>query len=397
MWPFSSNEKPPEDKADPKKPNSGSNGVSPTRNNPSNNTIPGRTTGAASSPHAAGAVAQTGPQNQPSVTQQLSISFDARNIEAIKGSFDRLAKAFDELKRLNEQHRSLQAENLSLFSGMKDKKIAELEKSLAVSEGLVARRAEEVSSKQKMLDDSTIELNALHERVHALSHELTKAQNQLSDARASLAAEQSNHSALGLAHASLQDLEKELKAKQVDLRASIADLNTQIQEKQQANDELRKGMEVLRVSMSRRLAQFVPAGILESVIGPQVVGFDDEAAAGDALALRVIAGLSQLRAAFVPGAGAEDKLVAVKTIGSALYAAWSSKAMDPVSIHQSFVQWQEFLNAIPDAGYKLVLPELGQNPSANVIARAGVTKVSEVQLWIIKGDSGAIYARGVIR
>jgi hypothetical protein len=340
--------------------------------------------------------AQSGP-SQAQVIEQPSIAFDARNIEAIKGSFDRLAKAFDELKKLNEQHRGLQAENLSLFSGMKDKKIADLEKLLAVSEALVAKRAEEVSIKQKMLDDSTIELNELHKKVHTLSVELTTGQNQLSEARASLSAEQSNHGALRSAHSSLQDLEKELNAKQVDLTAMIADLNTQIQEKQKANDELREEMEVLRGSLSRRLAQFVPAGILESVIGPQVVGFDDEAAAGDALALRVIAGLSQLRAAFVPGAGAEDKLVAVKTIGSALYAAWSSKAMDPVSIHQSFVQWQDFLNAIPDAEYKLVLPDLGQNPSANVIAPAGVTKVSEVQLWIIKGDSGAIYARGVIR
>jgi hypothetical protein len=44
-----------------------------------------------------------------------------------------------------------------------------------------------------------------------------------------------------------------------------------------------------------------------------------------------------------------------------------------------------------------VVPDLGQTPPTTVTAPAGLTKVSEVQLWIIKAADGGIYARGIVR
>ena len=343
------------------------------------------------------AIVQQDPPPPPPVSEPPRLAFDASSVEAIKGSFDRMAKAVDELRNLNEQHRSLQAENITLFSGLKDKKISDLEKALAASAALVTKRDEEIVTKNKMLDDSTIELDALKKSEGSLSVELANVQSQLSEAKASLGDEKSTHNLLKVAHASLQIAETALKTKQAELEATVVDLNTQIQGGQQTIEGLRKEMEDLRGMMSRRLAQFVPNGILESRIAAQVVAFDDEAASGDASSLGVIAGLSQLRAAFVPGAGPDDTKAAAKSIGSALYAAWSAKSLDAKSIHAHFVQWQAVLNNLPSPGYQLVVPDLGQSVPTNVTAPAGVTKVSEVQLWIIKAADGGIYARGVVR
>jgi hypothetical protein len=318
-------------------------------------------------------------------------------VEAIKESFDRMAKALDELRDLNEQHRSLQAENITLFSGLKDKKISDLGKSLAASEALVAMRDEKILTKNKMLDDSTIELEALKKSEGSLSVELANVQSQLSEAKASLGVEKSTHNSLKVDHGLLQIAETALKTKQAELEATIVDLNSLVRSGQQTIEGLRKEIEDIRGAMSRRLAQFVPTGILESKIGAQVVAFDDEAASGDASSLGVIAGLSQLRAAFVPGAGPDDTKAAVKSIGSSLYAAWSAKSWDAKSIHAHFALWQGVLNNLPSPGYQLVVPDLGQSVPTNVTAPAGVTKVSEVQLWIVKGGDGGIYSKGIVR
>ena len=333
----------------------------------------------------------------PPVPEPPSIAFDASSVEAIKESFDRMAKALDELRDLNEQHRSLQAENITLFSGLKDKKISDLGKSLAASEALVAMRDEKILTKNKMLDDSTIELEALKKSEGSLSVELANVQSQLSEAKASLGVEKSTHNSLKVDHGLLQIAETALKTKQAELEATIVDLNSLVRSGQQTIEGLRKEIEDIRGAMSRRLAQFVPTGILESKIGAQVVAFDDEAAAGDASSLGVIAGLSQLRAAFVPGAGPDDTKAAVKSIGSSLYAAWSAKSWDAKSIHAHFALWQGVLNNLPSPGYQLVVPDLGQSVPTNVTAPAGVTKVSEVQLWIVKGGDGGIYSKGIVR
>jgi hypothetical protein len=402
MWPFGSKDKSQDNKEDAKKMNSGSPGAVPPRPNPSSNTSPGQIPGAAGSPQGAGAVAQAGPQNPP--VKPLSIHFDGASVEAIKGSFVRMANAFDELKRLNEEHKRIQESNLKLFSGEKDREIAELKKAIAGWNAAVEARDKEIKQKAQMLEDSTNDLNRLNKDLFEKSEEVKRREKEIVEVRKDIAAvnsslegEKSSHGALKEAHKSLQESETTLKVKQAELVATVVDLNTQVRSGLEAIDGLRKEMEDLRGVMSRRLAQFVPKGILESKIGAQVVAFDDEAASGDASALGVIAGLSQLRAAFVPGAGPDDTKAAVKSIGLALYAAWSGKSQDAKTIHAHFAQWQEFLNDIPGAGYQLVLPDLGQTPPTTVTAPAGLTKVSEVQLWIIKAADGGIYARGVVR
>ena len=402
MWPFGSKDNPPDDKADPKKVITGSPAKDPPRLNPSSNTSPGQILGAAGSPQGAGAVSQAGPQNPP--VKPLSIPFDGASVEAIKGSFVRMANAFDELKRLNEEHKRIQESNLKLFSGEKDREIAELKKTIASLNSTVEARDKEIKQKAQMLEDSTNDLNRLNKDLFEKSEEVKRREKEIVEVRKDIAAvnsslegEKSSHGALKEAHKSLQESETALKVKKTELEATIVDLNSQVRSGQQTIEGLRKEMDDLRGMMSRRLAQFVPNGILESKIGAQVVAFDDEAASGDASALGVIAGLSQLRAAFVPGAGPDDTKAAVKSIGSALYAAWSGKSQDAKTIHAHFVEWQAVLNNLPSPGYQLVVPDLGQTPPTTVTAPAGLTKVSEVQLWIVKGGDGGIYSKGIVR
>jgi hypothetical protein len=340
----------------------------------------------------------------PKTNAPKTFIFDATSLEAFKSNYERMAAALDELKKLNDEHKRIQEANLRLFTGEKDRELASLRKSLALANEDAAAMGSQLIKEKKMLEDTTTDLNNLHLQVREKNDEIKHRETEIVGVRNDLKALQEDSAEHKIAHESLKTkysdivrVFEELGSSKSRLETEVSRLERVVAEREAARMELRKEFDALRASLSSRLSNYVPTGILESPIADQVLTFDEAAAAGDALALRVIAGLSQLRAAFVPGAGAEDKLVAVKTIGSALYAAWSSKALDPVSTHQLFIQWQDFLNAIPDAGYKLVLPDLGQNPSANVIAPAGVTKVSEVQLWIIKGDFGAIYARGVIR
>lgn len=392
MWPFGSKDIPGDNKGD----------ASKLSHTPGNHPLPKLVgPGSAEGQRAQSLLDKSAP---PPVPKQPSVTFDGFSVEAIKGSFVRMANAFDELKRLNEEHKKIQESNFKLFSGEKDREIADLRKALAGWQAAVTDRDKEITRKQQALDDSSIDLNRLNKDLFDKSEEVKRRELEIVDVRkeiatvnTSLANEQSSHNVLKEAHKSLQDSETALKAKQSELEATIAERNGQVRVNQQTIDGLRKEIDDLRGTMSRRLAQFVPNGILDSKIGAQVVAFDDQAAAGDASAISVIAALSQLRAAFVPGSGPNDKLAAVKSIGSALYAAWSAQSKDPKAIHSLFVEWQNFLNDLPGAGYQLIVPDLGQSVPLNVTPLDGATKVNEVLLWIVKASDGGIYSKGIVR
>lgn len=170
----------------------------------------------------------------------------------------------------------------------------------------------------------------------------------------------------------------------------IRELEAQVSELQIVEKDLR---ELLR----KRLAQHVPEYLLSSGVASQLLEFDAAASRGDAASQRVLAGLSLLKAGFSAGVGPDDKLIAVRSVGTALYAVWSAQGKDARAISRLFSEWQDFLNAIPGAGFKLVVPDLGQSVPQNVTAPTGVTKVSEVLLWIVKAGDGGIYSRGIVR
>ena len=248
----------------------------------------------------------------------------------------------------------------------------------------------EIKNYQDTLEKQAAKINSLIEDVAALNFKLgtvTSERNEISQskttAEAALATmETAKISVEGEKLEAVergQALESNLAATNSALKSKIAELNAVV------------------ASINSRLAQFTPQGILESRLAPEVTAFDSAAASGDQPSLRVMAGLSQLRAAFISGSGPDDKFAAVKSIGLALYAAWSAQSKDPKAIHSLFVEWQNFLNDLHGAGYLLIVPDLGQSVPQNVTPLDGATKVNEVLLWIVKGGDGGIYSKGIVR
>jgi len=333
-----------------------------------------------------------------------TIVFDATNIESIRTSFVRMAKAFDELKKLNEEHKAIQQKNLSLFEGVKDREIADLKKSLAGWQDAVTVRDQEITRQKQMLDESTLDLNKLNADIHEKALEIRRREDEIVGVRKEIAALEEARRQDAAEHVQSKAAFDGLKAQHDDLITAkdllVQELGSYHRRLEDTVGELSAvsaDLKALHESNAHRLAHYLPEGMLASKIAPQVLAFEAAASTGDAVSLRVMAGLTQLRAAFIPGAGPDDKLIAVKAIGLALYAAWSSQGKDPVSIASLFSEWLDYLNGISGAGFQLVVPDLGQTIPQNVTAPAGATKVSEIQLWIVKGGNGAIYSKGIVR
>lgn len=333
-----------------------------------------------------------------------SIVFDATNIESIRASFVRMAKAFDELKKLNEDHKTIQQKNLSLFEGVKDREIVDLKKSLAGWQEAVSVRDQEITRQKQMLDESTLDLNKLNADVHEKALEIRRREDEIVGVRKEIAALEEARKQDSAEHVQTKAIFDGLKTQHADLITAkdllvqeIGSYHRRLEDTVGELAAMTAQVNALHESNAHRLAHYLPEGMLASKVAPQVLAFEAAASNGDAVSLRVMAGLTQLRAAFISGAGPDDKLIAVKAIGLALYAAWSSQGKDSLSIASLFSEWLDYLNGISGAGFQLVVPDLGQTIPQNVTAPAGATKVSEIQLWIVKGGSGAIYSKGIVR
>ena len=343
-------------------------------------------------------------QNAPPPPVVPSIVFDATNIESIRASFVRMAKAFDELKKLNEDHKAIQQKNLSLFEGVKDREIADLKKSLTGWQEAVSVRDQEIARQKQMLDESTLDLNKLNADIHEKALEIRRREDEIVGVRKEIAALEEARKQDAAEHVQTKAIFDGLKTQHADLITAkdllvqeIGSYHRRLEDTVGELAAMTAQVNALHESNAHRLAHYLPEGMLASKVAPQVLAFESAASTGDAVSLRVMAGLTQLRAAFISGAGPDDKLIAVKAIGLALYAAWSSQGKDSLSIASLFSEWLDYLNGISGAGFQLVVPDLGQTIPQNVTAPAGATKVSEVQLWIVKGGNGAIYSKGIVR
>jgi len=341
-------------------------------------------------------------QSSPPPPVVPSIVFDATNVESIRASFVRMAKAFDELKKLNEDHKTIQQKNL--FEGVKDREIADLKKSLAGWQEAVSVRDQEIARQKQMLDESTLDLNKLNADTHEKALEIRRREDEIVGVRKEIAALEEARRLDAVEQVQTKVIFDGLKTQHADLITAkdllvqeIGSYHRRLEDTVGELSAMSARLNALHESNAHRLAHYLPEGMLASKIAPQVIAFESAASTGDAVSLRVMAGLTQLRAAFISGAGPDDKLVAVKAIGLALYAAWSSQGKDALSIASLFSEWLDYLNGISGAGFQLVVPDLGQTIPQNVTAPAGATKVSEVQLWIVKGGNGAIYSKGIVR
>lgn len=216
-----------------------------------------------------------------------------------------------------------------------------------------------------------------------LMAELSSAQGELAQAKSTLEAVRKEFNE-----------QKERKAAvDADLEATRGNLVRLRQEFEDKSNSLQRLEDAARNSLTNLLSRH----ILDSDISKQIEKFHSDSALGDECAIRVMAALFQLRSSILSGSSPDDSLIAVKALGAALHSAWSAKAINPKAAHAHFVEWQNVLNNIPGVGFQLVVPDLGQSVTQNITAPQGVTKVSEVVLWIVKSANGSVYARGIVR
>ena len=333
------------------------------------------------------------PKPQSAITEPVNLT--KVELDELKRKVDLIAMNVTKVANENERLVRLQEQWATNFSDRQ--KVQEISGKLTIEndrvkllESKVRDSGEEIKSYQGSLEAQETKINSLEAQLRALKSnldEVTLERDEASKAKAS--------ADIALADLTVTkdtlELEKQAAVSRGDVLAT--DLSNARGDCISKADELR----TIIAGISSRLANFMPQGILESKLAAEVTAFDSLASSGDQPSLRVMAGLSQLRAAFISGAGPDDKLAAVKSIGAALYAAWSTQSKDAKTIHLLFTEWQNFLNDLPGAGYQLVVPDLGQGVPQNVTPLDGAIKVNEVQLWIVKGGTGGTYSKGIVR
>ena len=333
------------------------------------------------------------PKPQPTITEPVNLT--KVELDDLKRKVDLIATNMTKVANENERLVRSQEQWAANFSDRQ--KVQDISAKLTIENDKVKLLETKVADSIVEIGNYQTSLTAQAERINSLDSQLITMRSSLE--KMTLERDETAK-AKSVVDAAFADLSAMRDALEVERQSAVrrgdalaTDLSNARSDCIAKDDELRTFV----AGINSRLAQFMPHGVLESKVADQVAAFDSSATAGDQASLRVMAGLSQLRAAFITGSGPSDKLVAVKCIGLALYAAWSAQSKDPRAIHSLFVEWQNFMNDIPDAGYKLVVPDLGQSVPQNVTPLDGATKVNEVLLWIVKGRDGGIYSKGIVR
>jgi predicted nucleic acid-binding Zn-ribbon protein len=333
------------------------------------------------------------PKPQSTITEPINLT--KVELDDLKRKVDLIATNMTKVANENERLVRSQEQWAANFSDRQ--KVQDISAKLTIEndnvkllQTKVADSVVEIGNYQKSLTAQAERITSLEARLEALTSSLEKANSELDQAAKEKAA----------AAAGFADLSAQKDALELEKQAAISRgdaLATDLSGARGDCDAKAAELRAVIAGINSRLAQFSPQGILESKLAVEVAAFDAAAASGDQASLRVMAGLSQLRAGFIPGAGPDDKLAAVKSLGAALHVVWSAQSKDFKTIHQLFAEWQNFLNDLPGAGYQLVVPDLGQSVPQNVTALDGATKVNEVLLWIVKGRDGGIYSKGIVR
>jgi hypothetical protein len=333
------------------------------------------------------------PKPQSTITEPVNLTkveLDdlKRKVDLIATNMTKVANENERLVRSQEKW----AENFSDRQKVQDisAKLTIENDNVKLLQTKVADSVVEIGNYQKSLTAQAERITSLEAELKILASRLEKATLELDQEAKAKAAAAADFADLTAKKDALE-LEKQTAITRGDALAT--DLSNARGDCIAKTDELR----AVIAGLNSRLAQFTPQGILGTKLSVEVAAFDAAAASGDQASLRVMAGLAQLRAGFIPGSGPDDKLVAVRSLGAALYVAWSAQSKDAKAIHLLFAEWQNFLNDIPGAGYQLVVPDLGQSVPQNVTPLDGANKVNEVLLWIVKGSTGAVYSKGIVR
>jgi hypothetical protein len=303
-----------------------------------------------------------------------------KSLQEIKEDIAKLKDSMDRLQRSDARWAEnwSQAEKVASLSRERDKLSMDCSAALASRDMAI-----------KLRDESQRELSVLSGKYSDSANEIRELKRQIGELARSASEKESE------LKKAFSDLEKNI--------ALLGKIKAELEAAHSHGQKLKEEVVLLEHSLlahkkaaAERLENLTPQGFMATELGIELKNFDVRACNGEPYAVRVMGAVFQFNAALLPGAAADERLQALRTLGSSLYSAWSAEGRDAKFIYDGFVGWMNFLNSISKGTYNIIVPDMFQSPPPNVESPAGVAKVSKVELWIIKSGSGALFSKGKV-
>lgn len=224
----------------------------------------------------------------------------------------------------------------------------------------------------------------MERRLSSLQNMLVESQAELKKAKASLSEEKKLHEsaedAVAQAHDENTRLQGELKRLTSELEAAI------------------KSQDRLLSAESNRLAQMVPAGLLDSSVGQTVIWCAEAAAKGDRVAAQIFASLQSIKAAQGDGELKGLLLSSLQVLGQSLTRLAERQDYSPEQKYEVLSSWSSVLNEIASSRFTLIVPSIGARLNLNTMVSSGAVggNVNVVHCWGVMNENRDLYSPALV-
>lgn len=184
-----------------------------------------------------------------------------------------------------------------------------------------------------------------------------------------------------------------------------AELSRQIEELTQEQARLRtelnsaqQSREKLISAESNRLAQMVPAGLLDSSIGQTVIWCAEAAAKGDRVAAQIFASLQSIKAAQGDDELKGLLLSSLQVLGQSLTRLADRQDYSPEQKYDVLSNWSSLLNEIASSRFTLIVPSIGARLNLNTMVSSGAVggNVNVVHCWGVMNENRDLYSPALV-
>jgi hypothetical protein len=224
----------------------------------------------------------------------------------------------------------------------------------------------------------------MERRLSSLQNMLVESQAELKKAKASLSEEKKLHEsaedAIAQAHDENARLQSELNRLTSELAAAI------------------KSQDKLISAESNRLAQMVPAGLLDSSVGQTVAWCAEAAAKGDRVAAQIFASLQSIKAAQGDDELKGLLLSSLQVLGQSLTRLAERQDYSPEQKYDVLSSWSSVLNEIASSRFTLIVPSIGARLNLNTMVSNGaaVGNVNVVHCWGVMNENRDLYSPALV-
>ena len=222
----------------------------------------------------------------------------------------------------------------------------------------------------------------MERRLSSLQNMLVESQTELKKAKASLGEEKKLHESAVHAVAKAHD-EK--------LRDELRRLTSELEAAMKSQDKLIS-------AESNRLAQMVPAGLLDSSIGKTVTWCAEAAAKGDRVAAQIFASLQSIKAAQGDDELKGLLLSSLQVLGQSLTRLSERQDFSPEQKYDVLSNWSSVLNEIASSRFTLIVPSIGARLNLNTMVSSGPPggNVNVVHCWGVMNENRDLYSLALV-